>query len=44
VQNGTLTATAATKTLAAGNRIALDFTGTTTALAGVLVTIVLRPV
>ena len=43
VQNGTLTATAATKTLAAGNRLSLDFTGTTTALAGVTVSIVLRP-
>lgn len=44
VQNGTLTATAATKTLAAGNRLSLDFAGTTTALAGVTVTILLRPV
>lgn len=43
VQNGTLTGTTATKTLAAGNRLALDFTGTTTALAGVAVTITLRP-
>lgn len=43
VQNGTLTGTAATKTLAAGNRLSLDFAGTTTALAGVAVTIVLRP-
>jgi hypothetical protein len=43
VQNGTLTGTAATKTLAAGNRLSLDFTGTTTALAGVAVTITLRP-
>ena len=44
VQNGTLTGTTATKTLAAGNRLALDFAGTTTALAGVAVTIILRPV
>lgn len=44
VQNGTLTATLATKTLASGNRLSLDFAGTTTALAGVAVSIVLRPV
>ena len=44
VQNGTLTGTAATKTLAAGNRISLDFTGTVATLAGVAVTITLRPV
>lgn len=44
VQNGTLTATTATKTLAAGNRLSVDFTGSTTALAGVSVTIVLRPI
>jgi hypothetical protein len=41
VQTGTLTATAADLVLAAGNTIALDFTGTLTALLGV-VTIELR--
>ena len=39
VQEGTLTATRATRQLAAGDRLALDFAGTLTALAGVCVTI-----
>jgi len=43
VQTGTLTGTLATKTLASGNRLSLDFTGTTTDLAGVALTIILRP-
>lgn len=44
VQNGTLTATTANLQLAAGNRLALDFTGTITSLAGVLVTVQLKPI
>lgn len=36
VQNGALTATVATLWLAAGDRLAVDFAGTTTALAGVV--------
>lgn len=44
VQSGTLTGTTATKTMASGNRLSLDFTGVTTDLAGVVVTILLRPV
>ena len=36
--------TAAVRTLAAGDRLGLDVTGTTTALADVCVTVVLRPV
>lgn len=43
VQNGTLTSTAASKRLAAGNRLAVDFAGTLTALAGVVVTVTLTP-
>jgi hypothetical protein len=39
VQEGTLIATRATRQLAAGDRLALDFAGTLTALAGVCVTI-----
>lgn len=42
--NGGLTTTAASRFLAAGDRLALDFTGTVTALAGVQVMITLRPV
>ena len=42
VQNGTLVATAATVTLAAGNRLSLDFAGTITTLAGVQVTVTLE--
>lgn len=44
VQTATLTATAANKKLAAGNRLSLNFTGTTTDLAGVVVTVTLRPI
>lgn len=43
VQVGTLTATAASLALAAGDRLSLDFVGTLTALAGVVVTIELEP-
>jgi hypothetical protein len=39
----TLTATTANKTLAAGDRLALDFTGVQTALTGAVVTVVLTP-
>lgn len=41
VQNGTLTGTAASLALAAGNRLSLDFAGTVTTLAGVQVTVTL---
>lgn len=44
VQTGTLVSGNATLTLAAGDRLALDFAGTTTALAGVTVTVSLRRV
>ncbi|NBQ67420.1 MAG: hypothetical protein EBU46_00770 [Nitrosomonadaceae bacterium] len=44
VQTGTLTATAASKKLAAGDRLSLDFAGTLTAVAGVVVTVTLRPI
>jgi hypothetical protein len=39
VQVGVLTATAADRLLSAGDRLALDFAGTLTALAGVCVTV-----
>lgn len=42
VQAGTLTATAASLVLAAGDRLSVDFAGTLTSLAGVLVHVVLR--
>ena len=42
VQNGALTATAANLRLAPGNRISVDYSGTTTSLAKVLVTITLQ--
>ena len=44
VQAGTLVATAATLTLAAGDRLAVDFAGTLTDLAGVTVTVLLARV
>lgn len=44
VQTGTLTATAASLQLAAGNRLSLDFAGTVTTLAGVVVTVSLKPI
>lgn len=44
VQTGTLTATAASLKLAAGDRLSLDFAGTVTTLAGVVVTVTLKPV
>lgn len=44
VQTGTLTSTAATKKLAAGDRLSVDFAGTLTDVAGVVVTVTLRPV
>lgn len=43
VQNGTLTTTAGALTLAAGNRLAVDFAGILTTLAGVVVTVWLEP-
>ncbi len=42
-QNGTLATNPSTLTLAAGDRLAFDITGTTTALAGVCVTVMLQP-
>lgn len=39
VQSGTLTGTSALLSLAAGDRLGLDYTGTLTALAGVTVTV-----
>lgn len=44
VQVGTLTATTASLQLAAGNRLSLDFAGTVTTLAGVVVTVSLKPI
>lgn len=44
VQTGTLTSTAATKKLAAGDRLSVDFAGTLTDVAGVVVTATLRPI
>lgn len=44
VQNGTLTATTASLQLAAGDRLSLDFAGTITTLAGVQVTVALKPI
>jgi hypothetical protein len=41
-QAGTLTATIATRRLAAGNRLSVDYAGTLTALAGVIITVVLK--
>lgn len=43
VQNGTLTSTAGALTLAAGDRLSVDFAGTLTTLAGVVVTVALTP-
>lgn len=43
-QTPALTATTADLTLEAGNRLALDVTGTTTALAGVIITVLLKRV
>jgi hypothetical protein len=44
VQSGSLTATAADRKLAAGDRLSVNFTGTTTGLAGICVTVTLRAV
>lgn len=44
VQNGTLTATAASLALAAGDRLSVDFAGVLTAVAGVVVTVTLEPI
>lgn len=44
VQTGALVASEATRTLASGDRLSLDFAGTVTALAGVVVTVSLRRV
>ena len=43
-QTPALTATTANLTLEAGNRLSLDVTGTTTTLAGVIVTVLLKRV
>jgi len=43
-QTPALTATTADLTLEAGNRLALDVTGTTTALAGVIINVLLKRV
>lgn len=43
VQVGTLVGTAGVTTLAAGNRLSVDFAGTLTTLAGVVVTVMLTP-
>jgi hypothetical protein len=42
--SGELTSTAANLTLEAGDRLSLDVTGTTTALAGVIITVLLERV
>lgn len=42
VQNGTLVASAASLTLAAGDRLSADYAGTLTSLAGVVVTVTLE--
>jgi hypothetical protein len=42
VQNGTLTATAASLKLAAGDRLSVDYAGTLTTLAGVVMTVELE--
>lgn len=42
-QTGTLTTTAGALTLAAGDRLSVDFAGTLTTLAGVVVTVALTP-
>lgn len=44
VQNGSLSATAADLALAAGDRLAVDFAGVLTTLAGVVVTVWLEPI
>lgn len=44
VQAGTLSATASDLQLAAGNRLSLDFAGTVTTLAGVVVTVSLKAI
>ena len=44
VQTGTLTGTAASLRMAPGDRLSVDFAGTLTALAGVVMIVVLQPV
>ncbi|NBQ70349.1 MAG: hypothetical protein EBU46_16550 [Nitrosomonadaceae bacterium] len=44
VQTATLTATAANKKLAAGDRLSANFTGTVTDVAGVVVTVTVRQI
>lgn len=44
VQSGALTGTVASLQLAAGDRLSLDYAGTLTALAGVVVTVELKPI
>jgi len=44
VQTGTLTGTVASLRLAAGDRLSVDFAGTLTALAGVVVTVALKKI
>jgi len=43
-QTGTLTGTTATLQLAVGDKLCADFTGTPTTLAGVIMTVVLKPI
>ena len=43
-QSGTLTTTLADRKLSAGNALAVDFAGTLTSVAGVVVTITLKPI
>ncbi len=43
VQNGTLTATAASLRLAPGDRLSVDYAGTLTALAGVVIVVTIQP-
>lgn len=44
VQSATLTSTTANKKLAVGDRLSVNFRGTTTALAGVVTTVTMRPI
>lgn len=44
VQNGTLTATAASLVLAAGDRLSVDFSAAATELVGVTISVILKPV
>jgi hypothetical protein len=44
IETGTLTATAATLRLAPGDRLSVDFNGTLTAVAGLVIVVVLEPI